>query len=128
LLLTGRCGVLLIDMAAVSTQPATLVEQMSNNFDVIVFGCTRADEPLLAPLSAMASSTASCTPASARRAGMFLQRRSVVAERMSRTAMTHCCHCCAACAGRLPACRAFTRVDRPGSTGADRAALRRRRT
>jgi len=28
LLLTGRCGVLLVDLAAVSTQPATLVEQI----------------------------------------------------------------------------------------------------
>src|SRR5690606_6338737 len=32
LLLTGRCGVLLIDMAVLSTEPATLVEQIVERF------------------------------------------------------------------------------------------------
>ena len=45
LLLTGRCGVLLIDMAAVSTQPATLVEQIVAQFPdvVVVVAGRRAD-------------------------------------------------------------------------------------
>jgi len=52
LLLTGRCGVLLIDMASVSTRPATLVEQIVDQFPdlVVVVAGRRDDETLLARL------------------------------------------------------------------------------
>lgn len=76
LLITGRCGVLVIDMAAISTRGDTLIEQIVEQFpDVIVcVAGTRADEPLLAPLiSAGLVYRFMHKPASARRAGMFLQ-------------------------------------------------------
>jgi FixJ family two-component response regulator len=76
LLITGRCGVLVIDMAAVSTRGDTLIEQIVEQFpDVIVcVAGTRADEPLLAPLiSAGLVYRFMHKPTSARRAGMFLQ-------------------------------------------------------
>jgi FixJ family two-component response regulator len=76
LLINGRCGVLLIDMAAVSTGADTLVEQIVEQFpDVIVcVAGTRADEPLLAPLiSDGLVYRFMHKPTSARRAGMFLQ-------------------------------------------------------
>ena len=52
LLLTGRCGVLLIDLAAVSTQPATLVQQIGEQFpDVVtVVAGRREDEAVIAQL------------------------------------------------------------------------------
>jgi TonB family protein len=76
LLITGRCGVLLVDMAAVSTRADALIEQIVEQFpDVIVcVAGTRADEPLLAPLiSDGLVYRFMHKPASARRAGMFLQ-------------------------------------------------------
>jgi protein TonB len=76
LLITGRCGVLLVDMAAVSTRADTLIEQIIEQFpDVVVcVAGTRADEPLLAPLiSSGLVYRFMHKPASARRAGMFLQ-------------------------------------------------------
>jgi TonB family protein len=76
LLITGRCGVLLVDMAAVSTRADTLIQQIVEQFpDVIVcVAGTRADEPLLAPLiSDGLVYRFMHKPASARRAGMFLQ-------------------------------------------------------
>jgi hypothetical protein len=50
LLLTGRCGVLLLDMGAVSTQPASLVGQIVDQFPdvVVVVAGRRDDETLLA--------------------------------------------------------------------------------
>jgi DNA-binding NarL/FixJ family response regulator len=52
LLITGRCGVLVVDTAAVSQQADTLIEQIVEQFpDVVVcVAGTRDDEPLLAPL------------------------------------------------------------------------------
>ncbi len=52
LLLTGKCGVLLLDMAAVSTRPASLVEQIAEQFPdvVMVVAGRREDEALLAQL------------------------------------------------------------------------------
>ncbi len=76
LLITGRCGVLLVDMAAVSTRADTLIQQIVEQFpDLIVcVAGTRADEPLLAPLiSDGLVYRFMHKPASARRAGMFLQ-------------------------------------------------------
>ncbi|MDH4166410.1 MAG: hypothetical protein OEV90_08360 [Gammaproteobacteria bacterium] len=76
LLINGRCGVLLIDMASVSTGADTLVEQIVEQFpDVIVcIAGTRADEPLLAPLISDGHVYRFMhKPTSARRAGMFLQ-------------------------------------------------------
>jgi len=76
LLITGRCGVLVVDMAAVSTRADTLIEQIVEQFpDVIVCAAgTRADEPLLAPLiSDGLVYRFMHKPTSARRAGMFLQ-------------------------------------------------------
>ena len=76
LLITGRCGVLVVDMAAVSTRADTLIEQIVEQFpDVIVcVAGTRADEPLLAPLISNGLVYRFMhKPASARRAGMFLQ-------------------------------------------------------
>ena len=75
LLLTGRCGVLLIDMAAVSTQPATLVEQIVEQFPdlVVVVAGRRDDETLLARLiSDGLVYRFMHKPLSPRRAGMFL--------------------------------------------------------
>lgn len=76
LLITGRCGVLVIDMAAVSTRADTLIEQIVEQFpDVVVcVAGTRGDEPLLAPLISHGLVYRFMhKPASARRAGMFLQ-------------------------------------------------------
>jgi hypothetical protein len=76
LLINGRCGVLVIDMAAVSTRADTLIEQIIEQFpDVVVcVAGSRADEPLLAPLiSAGLVYRFMHKPTSARRAGMFLQ-------------------------------------------------------
>jgi TonB family protein len=76
LLLTGRCGVLLVDMAAVSGTPATLISQIAEQFPdlVIVVAGRREDEALLAQLI-----SSGCVyrfmhkPITAKRAGMFLQ-------------------------------------------------------
>ncbi len=76
LLINGRCGVLVIDMAAVSTRADTLVEQIVEQFPdaIVCVAGTRADEPLLAPLiSAGLVYRFMHKPTSARRAGMFLQ-------------------------------------------------------
>jgi TonB family protein len=76
LLITGRCGVLLLDMACVSVRADTLIMQIAEQFpDVVVcVAGTRADEPLLAPLiSEGLVHRFMHKPASARRAGMFLQ-------------------------------------------------------
>ncbi len=75
LLLTGRCGVLLVDMAAVSTMPATLITEIVAQFpDVVVVVAGRLeDEALLAGLISNG-----CVyrfmhkPLTAKRAGMFL--------------------------------------------------------
>jgi protein TonB len=75
LLLTGRCGVLLIDMASVSTQPATLVEQIVDQFPdlVVVVAGRRDDETLLARLiSDGLVYRFMHKPLSPKRAGMFL--------------------------------------------------------
>jgi len=52
LLLTGRCGVLMLDMGAVSTQPASLVTQIVDQFpDVVaVVAVPLEEETLLAQL------------------------------------------------------------------------------
>src|SRR5512137_2393992 len=76
LLITGRCGVLVVDMAAVSTRADTLIEQVVEQFPVVIVcvAGTRADEPLLAPLISNGLVYRFMhKPASARRAGMFLQ-------------------------------------------------------
>ena len=75
LLMTGRCGVLLIDMAAVSTQPATLIEQIVDQFPdvVIVVAGRREDESVLAGLiSDGLVYRFMHKPLSPKRAGMFL--------------------------------------------------------
>ena len=76
LLITGRCGVLLVDLASVSTQPDTLIQQIVDQFpDVVVcVAGMREDEPLLAPLiSDGLVYRFMHKPLSPRRAGMFLQ-------------------------------------------------------
>jgi protein TonB len=76
LLITGRCGVLVLDMAALSTRGDTLIEQIVQQFpDVVVcVAGTRADEPMLAPLiSSGLVYRFMHKPTSPRRAGMFLQ-------------------------------------------------------
>lgn len=76
LLITGRCGVLLIDMAAVSARADTLIEQIDEQFpDVVVcVAGTRGDEPQLASLiSEGLVYRFMHKPATAKRAGMFLQ-------------------------------------------------------
>lgn len=76
LLITGRCGVLLIDLACVSTRADTLIEQIVDQFpDVVVcVAGTRQDEPILATLiSDGLVYRFMHKPATARRAGMFLQ-------------------------------------------------------
>ena len=52
LLLSGRCGVLLVDMAAMSAEPASFVRQVLEQFpDVVVVAAgQREDEPALASL------------------------------------------------------------------------------
>ena len=75
MLLTGRCGVLLVDLAAVSTQPATLVEQIVEQFPdvVVVVAGRREDEALLAQLISEGHVYRFMhKPLSAKRAGMFL--------------------------------------------------------
>ena len=76
LLLTGRCGVLMLDMGAVSTQPASLVAQIVDQFPdvVVVVAGRRDDEPLLAQLvSDGLVYRFMHKPLSPKRAGMFLQ-------------------------------------------------------
>jgi TonB family protein len=76
LLLTNRCGVLLLDMAAVSTRPASLVEQIAEQFPnvVVVVAGRREDEALLAQLiSDGLVYRFMHKPLTAKRAGMFLQ-------------------------------------------------------
>ncbi len=76
LLITGRCGVLLIDMAAVSTHADSFIVQIVEQFaDVVVcVAGRRDDEPLLAPLiSAGLVYRFLHKPVAARRADMFLQ-------------------------------------------------------
>jgi len=75
LLLTGRCGVLLIDMSAVSAKPATLVEQIVDQFPdvVVVVAGSRDDEPVLAhSISDGLVYRFMHKPLSPKRAGMFL--------------------------------------------------------
>ena len=90
LLLTGRCGVLLIDMAAVSTKPGTLVEQIVDQFPdvVVVVAGRREDEAVLAGLiSDGLVYRFMHKPLSPKRAGMFLNAaiRSHVDRREGRT-------------------------------------------
>jgi TonB family protein len=76
LLITGRCGVLVIDMAAVSSRADTLIEQIVDQFpDVVVcVAGTRQDEPQLASLISEGLVYRFLhKPATPRRAGMFLQ-------------------------------------------------------
>jgi TonB family protein len=76
LLLTGRCGVLLLDLAAVSARADTLVHQVLEQFPhvIVCVAGTRDDEPLLVPLITEGLVYRFMhKPCSARRAGMFLQ-------------------------------------------------------
>jgi protein TonB len=76
LLLTGRCGVLMLDMGVVSTQPASLVAQIVDQFPdvVVVVAGRRDDEPLLAQLVSDGHVYRFMhKPLSPKRAGMFLQ-------------------------------------------------------
>jgi protein TonB len=76
LLLTGRCGVLMLDMGAISTQPASLVAQIVDQFPdvVVVVAGRRDDEPLLAQLVSDGHVYRFMhKPLSPKRAGMFLQ-------------------------------------------------------
>ncbi len=89
LLLTGRCGVLLLDMGAVSTQPASLVEQIVDQFPdvVVVVAGRRDDEALLEQLIRDGLIYRFMhKPLSPKRAGMFLHAamRANVARRGSR--------------------------------------------
>lgn len=91
LLLTGRCGVLLVDMAAVTVKPATLIEQIVDQFPdvVVVVAGRREDEPVLAGLiSDGLVYRFMHKPLSPKRAGMFLDAaiRSHVERRAGRTA------------------------------------------
>jgi protein TonB len=75
MLLLGRSGVLIVDMASVSTQPASLIERIHGQFPdvVIVVAGVRDDEPALAGLvSDGLVYRYMHKPLSARRAGMFL--------------------------------------------------------
>jgi TonB family protein len=75
LLLTGRCGVLLIDMAAVTAKPAALIEQIVDQFPdvVVVVAGRREDESVLAGLiSDGLVYRFMHKPLSPKRAGMFL--------------------------------------------------------
>jgi len=75
LLMTGRCGVLLIDMATVTTRPTTLVEQIVDQFPdvVVVVAGRREDESVLASLiSDGLVYRFMHKPLSPKRAGMFL--------------------------------------------------------
>jgi TonB family protein len=76
LLITGRCGVLLLDLSSVSARGDTLVQQIVEQFpDVVVcVAGTQDDEPVLAPLiSEGLIYRFMHKPCSPRRAGMFLQ-------------------------------------------------------
>ena len=89
LLLTGRCGVLLLDMSVVSTQPASLVEQIVDQFPdvVVVVAGRRDDEALLEQLIRDGLIYRFMhKPLSPKRAGMFLHAamRANVARRGSR--------------------------------------------
>jgi hypothetical protein len=92
MLLTGRCGVLLVDLAAVTTLPATLVEQIVEQFPdvVVVVAGRREDEALLAQMITEGLIYRFMhKPLSAKRAGMFLnaatrchvERRDSIAKR-----------------------------------------------
>jgi protein TonB len=75
LLLTGRCGVLLVDTGAVSTQPASLIEQIVDQFPdvIVVVAGRREDETLLAQLVSDGHVYRFMhKPLSPKRAGMFL--------------------------------------------------------
>jgi protein TonB len=75
LLVTGRCGVLLIDMAAVAPQPTGLIEQIVGQFPdvVVVVAGRREDETALAALvSDGLVYRFMHKPLSPKRAGMFL--------------------------------------------------------
>jgi protein TonB len=75
LLLTGRCGVLVIDMGSLSTEPSTFIEQIVAQFpDVVaVVAGRREDEALLGRLvSDGLVYRFMHKPLSAKRAGMFL--------------------------------------------------------
>lgn len=75
LLLTGRCGVLLLDMGVVSTQPASLVGQIVDQFPdvVVVVAGRRDDEPVLAQLVSQGHVYRFMhKPLSPKRASMFL--------------------------------------------------------
>jgi protein TonB len=75
LLLMGRCGVLLIDIAALTTRPATLVEQIVEQFPdvVVVVAGRREDESVLTGLvSDGLVYRFMHKPLSPKRAGMFL--------------------------------------------------------
>jgi len=90
LLMTGRCGVLLIDMAAVTAKPATLIEQIVDQFPdvVVVVAGRREDESVLAGLiSDGLVYRFMHKPLSPKRAGMFLDAaiRSHVERREGRT-------------------------------------------
>lgn len=75
LLMTGRCGVLLIDMGAIYAQPVSLVQQITDQFPdvVIVVAGRRDDEALLAQLITDGLVYRFMhKPLSPKRAGMFL--------------------------------------------------------
>lgn len=75
LLLSGRCGVLLLDLAAVSAEPASLIEQIVEQFpDVVVVAAGRSeDESLLTPLLSDGHVYRFMhKPLTPKRAGMFL--------------------------------------------------------
>lgn len=75
LMLTGRCGVLLVDMASVSTNPGSLIEQIRDQFpDVVTLVAGRTDdESLLARLISDGHVYRFMhKPLSPKRAGMFL--------------------------------------------------------
>jgi len=75
LLISGRCGVMLIDMAAVTARPATLIEQIVDQFPdvVVVVAGRREDEAVLAGLvSDGLVYRFMHKPLSPKRAGMFL--------------------------------------------------------
>lgn len=75
LLVSGRCGVLLVDMAAVTASPARLIEQIVDQFPdvVVVVAGRREDEAVLAGLvSDGLVYRFMHKPLSPKRAGMFL--------------------------------------------------------
>jgi TonB family protein len=93
LMLAGRCGVFLIDTAAVTAQPDTLVEQIVDQFPdvVVVVAGRREDEPVLAGLiSDGLVYRFMHKPLSPKRAGMFLNAaiRSHAERRVGRAGVT----------------------------------------